>query len=65
LEQYDYVPIQPYWFYSKKDQDHTTWIPFSLIDVQKLEQAYAHSKIKINHFQIISKYNDRKNRNSF
>ena len=35
-----YTPVQPYWFYSRKTQDIVTWIPFSLIDVKKLEQGY-------------------------
>ena len=43
-ERHDYSPIQPYWFYSKKVQDRVTWIPFSLIDVQHLDEAYAQSK---------------------
>ncbi len=45
-EQHDYSPIQPYWFYSKKIQNRLTWIPFSLIDVQRLDDAYAESKQK-------------------
>jgi hypothetical protein len=51
FERYDYVSVQPYWFYSKNKQDNITWIPFSLIDVEKLEQAYINSKIKINYFK--------------
>ncbi len=48
-----YAPVQPYWFYSRQTQDHLTWIPFSLIDVKKLEQGYAQSKIEL-------KYNNSK-----
>ncbi|CAF1055949.1 unnamed protein product [Adineta ricciae] len=43
-ERHDYSPIQPYWFYSKKVQDRVTWIPFSLIDVQHLDEAYAQNR---------------------
>lgn len=46
-ERHDYSPIQPYWFYSKTIQGRLTWIPFSLIDVQRLDEAYAQSKKKI------------------
>ncbi|CAF5209896.1 unnamed protein product, partial [Rotaria magnacalcarata] len=48
LERHDYSPIQPYWFYSKKNQGRITWIPFSLADVRRLDDAYAQSKRKIN-----------------
>ncbi len=49
-EEHDYSPIQPYWFYSKKIQDRITWIPFSLIDARRLDEAYAQSKKK-NHLE--------------
>jgi hypothetical protein len=42
-ERHDYSPIQPYWFYSKKVQGRVTWTPFSLIDVQRIDEAYAQS----------------------
>lgn len=47
IDQQDYVPIQPYWFHSRTNQDHLTWIPFSLVDVQRLEQGYSQSKFGI------------------
>ncbi len=60
-DQRDYIPVQPYWFHSRKIQDHITWIPFSLIDVKKLEQGYSQSKIKLEYFSIIIfQYNNRK-----
>ncbi|CAF4680350.1 unnamed protein product, partial [Rotaria sp. Silwood1] len=40
-ERHDYSQIQPYWFYSKKSQGRVTWIPFSLTDVRRLDEAYA------------------------
>lgn len=46
FERHDYSPIQPYWFYSKKIQNRVTWIPFSLVDVQRLDEAYAQSNEK-------------------
>ena len=46
FEQHDYSSIQPYWFYSKKIQNRVTWIPFSLVDVQRLDEAYAQSNEK-------------------
>ncbi|CAF1367653.1 unnamed protein product [Adineta steineri] len=39
-ERHDYSSIKPYWFYSKKIQGRMTWIPFSLIDVQRIDEAY-------------------------
>ncbi|CAF0921172.1 unnamed protein product [Rotaria sordida] len=46
-ERYDYSPIQPYWFYAKKSQGHVTWIPFSLTDVRRLDEAYAQNQVTI------------------
>lgn len=43
-ERHDYSSIKPYWFYSKKSQGRITWIPFSLIDVQRIDEAYARSR---------------------
>ncbi len=49
-ERHDYSPIQAYWFYSKKLQGRVTWTPFSLIDVQRIDEAYAQSNnILIDH----------------
>ncbi|CAF3679891.1 unnamed protein product [Rotaria socialis] len=47
LERHDYSPIQPYWFYSKKSQGRITWIPFSLTDVRRLDEAYAQNRAVI------------------
>ncbi|CAF5204459.1 unnamed protein product, partial [Rotaria magnacalcarata] len=47
LERHDYSPIQPYWFYSKKNQGRITWIPFSLADVRRLDDAYAQNRAVI------------------
>jgi len=43
-ERHDFSPVQPYWFYSKKIQGRITWIPFSLIDAQRLDEAFAHNR---------------------
>lgn len=42
-ERHDYSPVRPYWFYSKKIQHRVTWIPFSVIDARRLDEAYAQS----------------------
>ncbi|CAF1147359.1 unnamed protein product [Rotaria sp. Silwood1] len=46
-ERHDYSQIQPYWFYSKKSQGRVTWIPFSLTDVRRLDEAYAQNQVTI------------------
>ncbi|CAF2628973.1 unnamed protein product [Rotaria sp. Silwood2] len=46
-EHYDYSAIQPYWFYSKKSQGRVTWIPFSLTDVRRLDEADAQNQVTV------------------
>ncbi|KAM3867537.1 triacylglycerol hydrolase DDHD2 [Diretmus argenteus] len=36
-----YQPVQPHWFFCRRADDNTSWLPFSREDSEKLEHAYA------------------------
>ncbi|CAL8248247.1 unnamed protein product [Merluccius merluccius] len=36
-----YQPVKPHWFYCRRADDSTSWLPFSREDSEKLENAYV------------------------
>uniref|UniRef100_A0A8C9SEK6 DDHD domain containing 2 n=1 Tax=Scleropages formosus TaxID=113540 RepID=A0A8C9SEK6_SCLFO len=38
-----YEPVQPHWFYCRRTDTKDSWLPFSMEDSQKLEEAYLSS----------------------
>ena len=36
------APVQPHWFYLRSNEQY--WFPFSIIDSNKLEEAYIRSQ---------------------
>ncbi|CAL8347893.1 unnamed protein product [Lota lota] len=36
-----YQPVKPHWFYCRRADDSTSWLPFSREDSEKLENAHA------------------------
>uniref|UniRef100_A0A8C9SPF0 DDHD domain containing 2 n=1 Tax=Scleropages formosus TaxID=113540 RepID=A0A8C9SPF0_SCLFO len=39
-----YEPVQPHWFYCRRTDTKDSWLPFSMEDSQKLEEAYLSVK---------------------
>lgn len=39
-----YQPVKPHWFYCRRADDSTSWLPFSREDSEKLENAYVNCK---------------------
>ena len=39
-----YQPVKPHWFYCRRADDSTSWLPFSREDSEKLEHAHADRK---------------------
>lgn len=39
-----YQEVQPHWFYCRRAEDNTSWLPFSKEDSDKLETAYCNGK---------------------
>lgn len=39
-----YQEVQPHWFFCRRADDNTSWLPFSREDSDKLENAFTNSK---------------------
>ncbi|XP_046907480.1 phospholipase DDHD2-like [Hypomesus transpacificus] len=39
-----YEPVQHHWFYCQQADSEDSWIPFSVVDSQRLEEAFCHVK---------------------
>jgi len=52
-----YIPVKHHWFYSKHVELRQMWEPFSLVDSNRLEEAFKLGKICVQSLLVYSCYN--------